>query len=212
MPNEYLGAEKATISGPSPAVSAADAKRYEKNRKEIANYRKQDRRNVPSRMIARPARNTTTNEETVVYETTSGGGSGQQYITPNYQQHVFIAISLSIIIVIVAAYGRGKTVSSKTANQYLDPKSDPIKFGVSWLGIAVVLLAGASFRGTDKLAAAFAWLIFVAVLLINGEQALSAFQNKVHFGANAASSNQHLPDLGFGSGNADGGGGAGGGF
>lgn len=40
--------------------------------------------------------------------------------------------------------------------------------------IATVLITGAQFGSTERLAAAFAWLIFVAVLLADGTE---AFQN-----------------------------------
>jgi hypothetical protein len=37
-----------------------------------------------------------------------------------------------------------------------------------WIGITLVLVTMAQFGSTDQLAAAFAWLIFVAILLANG--------------------------------------------
>lgn len=43
---------------------------------------------------------------------------------------------------------------------------------VAWIVIATVLVTMAQFGTTEKLAAAFAWLIFVAILLANGIDAM----------------------------------------
>jgi hypothetical protein len=45
--------------------------------------------------------------------------------------------------------------------------------------LAVVLVAMVQFQSTERLAAAFAWLIFVAVFLANGQQALDNMANVV---------------------------------
>ncbi len=57
--------------------------------------------------------------------------------------------------------------------------SEPIKTNVltdfppaiAWVAITLALAAMVQFQSTEKLSAAFAWLIFVAVLLANGPQA-----------------------------------------
>ncbi len=173
----------------------------EHRKNKTGSYTPKRKRSGPSRIISRPtsaraADSTTPDPEVIIEEVEVGGGggsSGQRYVTPNYQQHVFMALSLSLILVLLSAYARGRNNSAKQVNQYLDPKADPAKFATAWVGIAIILLAGASFRGTDKLAAAFAWLIFVAVLLVNGEQALGAFSASVK--PSNVSSGTSLPDI-----------------
>lgn len=44
---------------------------------------------------------------------------------------------------------------------------------VAWIVIAITLVTMAQFGSTEKLAAAFAWLIFIAVLMANGERAFT---------------------------------------
>lgn len=48
---------------------------------------------------------------------------------------------------------------------------------VAWIVIATALVLGAQFGSTEKLAAAFAWLIFVAIMLANGQQAMENLSN-----------------------------------
>lgn len=45
---------------------------------------------------------------------------------------------------------------------------------MAWAFLWVILFAGASFEQTEQLSAAFAWLIFIAVLMAKG---LIAFEN-----------------------------------
>jgi len=50
---------------------------------------------------------------------------------------------------------------------------------VAWVAITLALAAMVQFQSTEKLAAAFAWLIFVAVLLANGPQAFDNISTMV---------------------------------
>lgn len=158
------------------------------------------RRGVPASIIARRNSTSTTGSssaepEVIVEEVEVGGGSSggkkSQYITPNYEQHVFIALALSLTFVLLAAYYRGKNAADKPVNSYLDPKADPIKFAAGWIVVAFVLLAGARFRGADKLAATFAWLIFVSVLLLNGEEAYNALPTSHVNGGGGGNKKKH---------------------
>lgn len=143
---------------------------------------KRPRVSGPSRIVGRqrPTRSAdaiTPDPAVLVEPIESGGsdsgGSNSQYVTPNYEQHVFIALSLSILLVLTSTLGRQKQRSNGLLAPLVNPHQDILKTATGWTVIFVVLLAMARFRGTDKLAAASAWLIFVSVLLINGEQALA---------------------------------------
>lgn len=54
--------------------------------------------------------------------------------------------------------------------------------------IAVALVTMAQFQSTERLAAAFAWLIFVAVFLANGQQAFDTLGHITSVGQSATSS------------------------
>jgi hypothetical protein len=43
---------------------------------------------------------------------------------------------------------------------------------IAWIVISIALVSMAQFGSTEKLAAAFAWLIFIAILLANGPAAM----------------------------------------
>lgn len=58
--------------------------------------------------------------------------------------------------------------------------------------IAVVLITLAQFPSTERLAAAMAWLIFVAVLLANGQAAFKTLANVVSVGSSV---NKNLSDI-----------------
>lgn len=54
--------------------------------------------------------------------------------------------------------------------------------------IAVALVTMAQFQSTERLAAAFAWLIFVAVFLANGQQAFDNLGKITSVGQSATTS------------------------
>lgn len=140
---------------------------------------RRSRRGVPASIISRRSTpepiTAPADEPEVIVETVRTGGSRKSnYITPNYEQHVFIALALALLFTLLAAKTRGDDNRLKPKSSYLDPAADPVKFLVGWVVLFAVLVIMARFRGTDKLAATFAWLIFVSVLLINGEQAYRA--------------------------------------
>ena len=56
----------------------------------------------------------------------------------------------------------------------IDSGQPPI---IAMVIIAVALVTMAQFQSTERLAAAFAWLIFVAVLLANGQEAFKNLTN-----------------------------------
>lgn len=62
---------------------------------------------------------------------------------------------------------------------------------VAWLVIAITLVSMAQFGSTERLAAAFAWLVFVAILLANGTQAFTNLSSMV--GANTSTGGGSLP-------------------
>lgn len=93
----------------------------------------------------------------------------------NYQYHVLFALSVSFIFVFgthMAAVHFGNTQETTGKIQQTLNGSSTKASLIGWGFIAAVLLAMAEFDSTASLAAAFAWLILVSVLLINGKAVL----------------------------------------
>ena len=98
--------------------------------------------------------------------------SNDEYVTSNYKQQVFIAIVSALLITMIGDYYNRK--SGSTTSSPLAYQGNKGRFAAAWIFLTVILIGMASFRGSDKLAASFAWLIFVASLLINGESVFAA--------------------------------------
>ena len=96
----------------------------------------------------------------------------------NYQYHALFALSIAFLIVfatqVYVKTGSGTTASEKTGNNIKDSLNGASGAASlkAWAILAFVLFSAASFKTTQSLAAAFAWLILVAVVLVNGEQLL----------------------------------------
>ena len=86
------------------------------------------------------------------------------------------------------------------SNQGVDPTKNafatfpPI---IPMVVIAVALITMAQFGSTEKLAAAFAWLIFVAVLLADGVPAFDKISGRVNTTATTTSTPIVNPSTGF---------------
>lgn len=96
---------------------------------------------------------------------------------PNYKLHVLYAVTLSFIIVFMIHIAKGKLslVDTSKSEDTLGNtfKGDSVNQAiVGWGVIALVLFSMAAFDSTAGLAAAFAWLILIAVLLINADTLL----------------------------------------
>jgi hypothetical protein len=93
---------------------------------------------------------------------------------PNYNYHVLFAVTTGFLLVFVVHLAKGKLslintdMTSNTLSSTFKGDSVERAF-IGWGMIALVLFAAAEFDSTAPLAAAFAWLILVSVLLINAE-------------------------------------------
>lgn len=96
---------------------------------------------------------------------------------PNYKLHVLYATTLAFIIVFMVHIAKGKLAlvdTSKSQDTLTNTfKGDSVDSAiVGWGIIALVLFSMAAFDSTAGLAAAFAWLILISVLLINADTLL----------------------------------------
>lgn len=91
---------------------------------------------------------------------------------PNYNLHVLYALTIGFGLVFVVHIAKGKLSLLDTSKSEDTLKAtftgDTVdKALMGWAFIALVLFSAAAFDSTAPLAAAFAWLILVSVLLIN---------------------------------------------
>lgn len=96
---------------------------------------------------------------------------------PNYKLHVLYAVSLGFIIVFLTHLAKGELALIDTAKTESTLKStfegDSVdKAFIGWGVIALVLFSAAAFDTTASLAAAFAWLILISVILLNADTLL----------------------------------------
>lgn len=101
---------------------------------------------------------------------------------PNYKLHTLYALTTAFIIVFGLHILNGKlalwnpeTSESNLRNTF---RGDSVRSAtVAWGVIALVLFSAAAFDSTAPLAAAFAWLILISVILINTDR-IVAIANK----------------------------------
>jgi hypothetical protein len=96
---------------------------------------------------------------------------------PNYQYHVLFAVTSAFLLVFTVNLAAGKLalLDTKKSEDTLTAmfKGDSVSSAfIGWGVIALVLFSASSFDGTASIAAAFAWLILVAAILLNGQQIL----------------------------------------
>lgn len=101
---------------------------------------------------------------------------------PNYKYHVLFAVSMGFIIVFVTHLAKGQLALVDTSKTESTLKStfegDSVERAfVGWGIIALVLFSASSFDSTASLAAAFAWLILISVILLNGQTLLKISGN-----------------------------------
>lgn len=110
-----------------------------------------------------------------VVEVPVGSKANNYYYTPNYKNQVLIALGLAFVISLATTAVRiSKNKSSKgsifdAATNGSTGVSAGGTYLLAWAAIAVILFATASLRSTDKLAAAFAILILVAVIYADAQ-------------------------------------------
>ena len=98
---------------------------------------------------------------------------------PNYKLHVLYAVTLGFVIVFITHLAKGELALIDTAKTESTLKStfegDSVdKAFIGWGVIALVLFSAAAFDSTASLAAAFAWLILISVVLLNAQTLLKA--------------------------------------
>ena len=98
---------------------------------------------------------------------------------PNYKLHVLYGVTLGFLLVFITSVAKGKLslVDTKKTESTLSStfEGDSVdKALVGWGAIALILFSMAAFDSTASLAAAFAWLILISVLLLNAQVLLKA--------------------------------------
>lgn len=96
---------------------------------------------------------------------------------PNYKLHVLYATVTAFVLVFVIHVGKKNLSLIDTSksedtlrNTFTGDSVDRAFY--SWGAIALVLFSAAAFDSTASLAAAFAWLLLVAVILVNTDYLL----------------------------------------
>lgn len=101
---------------------------------------------------------------------------------PNYRLYAIEAVFIAFVIVWTTHIAAGKLSlwdSSQSENTLKKTfQGDTVQWSIwGWLVITTVVAFGVSNNVTAKFTAAFAWLILISVVLINGEQFLKLVPN-----------------------------------
>jgi hypothetical protein len=96
---------------------------------------------------------------------------------PNYKLHVLYALTTGFVLVFVIHLAKGQLSLIDTSksedtlrNTFTGDSVD--RAVVAWGVLALVLFSMAAFDSTASLAAAFAWLILISVILVNTQTLL----------------------------------------